>query len=74
MYIGIGFICALVFRFLLQKENAARERGDRDEVIESTGVDEKGVARGHERNGRFVSVEEAKREKGDEWSGYRYTL
>lgn len=26
------------------------------------------------KNGRYASVEEAKREKGDEWSGYRYTL
>ena len=25
-------------------------------------------------NGRFETVEDAKREKGDNWSGYRYTL
>lgn len=25
-------------------------------------------------NGRFATVEDAKREKGDNWSGYRYTL
>lgn len=25
-------------------------------------------------NGRFATVEEAKREKGDNWSGYRYIL
>ena len=75
MYIGIGFTCALVFRYFLARENAARQRGDRDEIIENAtaGVDEKGM-KGHERNGRFATVEDAKREKGDEWSGYRYTL
>ena len=25
-------------------------------------------------NGRFTTVEDAKREKGDNWSGYRYVL
>lgn len=68
MYIGIGFICANVFQFFLRRENAARSRGERDEII--GGVEGKG----HERNGRFDTVEDAKREKGDEWSGYRYTL
>ena len=26
------------------------------------------------KNGRFATVANAKREKGDAWSGYRYTL
>ena len=25
-------------------------------------------------NGRFATVEDAKKEKGDKWSGYRYVL
>lgn len=25
-------------------------------------------------NGRFATIEDAKREKGDRWSGYRYVL
>jgi hypothetical protein len=25
-------------------------------------------------NGRFATVEDAKKEKGDKWSGYRYIL
>ena len=29
---------------------------------------------GDEKNGVFESVDDAKREKGDEWSGFRYTL
>ncbi|OAX39610.1 MFS general substrate transporter [Rhizopogon vinicolor AM-OR11-026] len=67
MYIGFGLITTLMFRYLLKRENARRDRGDRDEVIE-------GCAGGFEVNGRFASVDDARREKGDEWSGYRYTL
>jgi len=47
----------------------ARDRGEREEIVgdgPSDGKDEK--------NGRFATLEDAKREKGDEWSGYRYTL
>lgn len=67
MYIGTGLIATATFRFLLKRENARRDRGERDEIIE-------GREGGFEVNGRFESVEDAKREKGDEWSGYRYTL
>lgn len=41
----------------------------RDEVIE--GIDNPSA---DEKNGMFNSVEEARIEKGDEWSGFRYTL
>lgn len=46
-----------------------RNRGERDEIIGDGPSDGK-----NEKNGRFATLEEAKREKGDEWSGYRYTL
>lgn len=52
---------------MLKRENARRDRGERDEIIE-------GREGGFEVNGRFASVDDARREKGDEWSGYRYTL
>ena len=55
---------------LLRRENAARDRGERDEVI--AGEDNKHAD--GDRNGRFESVEDARREKGDLWSGFRYTL
>ncbi|KAG5337104.1 hypothetical protein C0989_010759 [Termitomyces sp. Mn162] len=48
-----------------QRENARRDRGERDEIIGKEGT-------GNEKNGRFATLEEAKLEKGDEWSGYRY--
>ncbi|KAJ7504258.1 MFS general substrate transporter, partial [Mycena galericulata] len=71
MYIIIGIIASTTYHLALRAENARRERGERDEVIgEPAGG---GDARNAERNGRFESVAEAKREKGDEWSGYRYT-
>ena len=75
MYIGIGFICSVSFLFLLRNENAKRERGERDEVI--VGVNDKqdeingGVL--ERKNGKYDSIADAKREKGDTWSGYRYT-
>ncbi|KAF9455044.1 MFS general substrate transporter [Macrolepiota fuliginosa MF-IS2] len=68
-YIAIGFFSSLIFAFLLRRENRKRDRGERDEVIE--GVDNKHA---REYNGRYESVEAAKIDKGDEWSGFRYTI
>ena len=71
IYIGIGFVCSLTFLYLLRKENGRRERGERDEIIIGVNDEKPNV---NPKNGRFESVEEAKREKGDGWSGYKYTL
>ena len=71
MYIAIALVSAVAYRALLARENARRDRGERDELIE--GVNDERAAE-LARNGRFADVDEAKREKGDEWSGYRYTL
>ena len=72
-YIAIGWLSSLVYFVFLRRENAKREAGERDEVIRGgDGVDSKCV--NDERNGVYESGEEAKREKGDEWSGFRYTL
>jgi len=60
---------SVLFAILLRKENARRDRGERDEVIE--GIENSNA---HECNGRFKNVDEAKLVKGDEWSGFRYTL
>ncbi|THH26980.1 hypothetical protein EUX98_g7204 [Antrodiella citrinella] len=69
-YIGIGFICSILMLVFLKQENARRDRGERDEVIEGVNEDRTDLLK----NGKFASVEDAKREKGDKWSGYRYTL
>ncbi|KAH7915264.1 major facilitator superfamily domain-containing protein [Hygrophoropsis aurantiaca] len=67
MYIAFGLVSTAIYRYLLTAENARRDRGERDEVIQ-------GNDGGLEVNGVYATVEDAKREKGDEWSGYRYTL
>jgi hypothetical protein len=86
LYIGLGLIFSTLYYFYLRHENAARERGDRDEVIDNdpsysasvSGLREKESDEAREararRNGRFATIEDAKREKGDKWSGYRYTM
>ncbi|KAG6818041.1 hypothetical protein H0H87_009196 [Tephrocybe sp. NHM501043] len=68
-YIAIGFISTIIFGTFLQRENARRERGERDEVIE--GIENKHA---NPINGSYESVQAARIEKGDEWSGFRYTL
>ncbi len=68
-YIAIGWLCSLAYYVHLRYENARRDRGDRDEVIEGT-VNK----RADEKNGRFESAEAARMEKGDQWSGFRYSL
>jgi hypothetical protein len=68
-YIAIGFFCSILFGVLLKRENARRDRGERDEVIE--GIDNKHA---NEKNGRYENVTAARIDKGDEWSGFRYTL
>ncbi|TFK39767.1 MFS general substrate transporter [Crucibulum laeve] len=72
MYIAFGFIASSVYLIFLKRENARRDRGERDEII--GGKSGSSPDSQNEKNGRFATVEDAKREKGDEWSGYRYTL
>ena len=77
LYIGIGLVYSVVHYESLRRENAARERGERDEVFEDVLKENEGAEEREKRarrNGRFSSIEEAKREKGDQWSGYRYIL
>ena len=79
MYIAFGLISSTVYLFLADRENRRRDRGERDEVIGAEGSDEgkegdEGKKGGHARNGVYESVDAARRDKGDEWSGYRYTL
>ncbi|CCM02520.1 uncharacterized protein FIBRA_04622 [Fibroporia radiculosa] len=69
-YIGIGLICSVSYIVLLKRENAKRDRGERDEIIQGVNDDQVHLSK----NGTFASVAEAKREKGDEWSGYRYRI
>lgn len=60
---------------IFHKENKKRERGERDELIlsEERKLDPEKKAR-NKRNGVFETVEDAQREKGDKWSGFRYQV
>ncbi len=69
MYIAIGWLCSLTYTILLRQENRARDRGERDEVID--GIKNKSA---NIDNGQYGSVAEARGEKGDMWSGFRYTV
>lgn len=68
-YIGIGLICVTIMRVGLHRENERRDRGERDEVID--GVDNENA---HVRNGQYPDIETARLDKGDDWSGFRYSL
>ena len=70
MYIAIGLITAIIYHLALRRENGKRARGERDEVIQGVNDGRTELAK----NGTYKSVADAKRDKGDEWSGYRYTL
>ncbi|KAI0730769.1 MFS general substrate transporter [Earliella scabrosa] len=70
MYIAIGLVMAIIYHISLRRENARRERGERDEIIVGVNDGRTELAK----NGTYASVAEAKQDKGDEWSGYRYTL
>jgi len=67
-YIALGWLCSLAYIVFLRRENKARDRGERDEVIDD-GDDPENT-----KNDRYGSVADARREKGDMWSGFRYTL
>jgi hypothetical protein len=69
MYIAIGWLSSLTYAILLRQENKARDRGERDEVID--GFENKSA---NVDNGQYGSVAEARKEKGDTWSGFRYTV
>ncbi|TRM57905.1 major facilitator superfamily domain-containing protein [Schizophyllum amplum] len=67
MYIAFGLIASTVYLFLAHRENQRRDRGERDEVIGK-------MEGGNKRNGAYENIDTARQDKGDEWSGYRYTL
>lgn len=69
MYISFGLLTTIGYRWAVKRENAKRDRGERDEVIE--GVDN---PKARPANGTYANIAEAKRDKGDRWSGYRYIL
>ncbi|KAN0100516.1 Major facilitator superfamily domain containing protein [Tylopilus felleus] len=72
-YIAIGWISSAIFMVQLKLENNRRDRGERDEVIGCGDGLEEDTAKAA-KNGMYESTEAARADKGDEWSGFRYTL
>lgn len=58
----------------LKLENDRRDRGERDEVIGCGYSLEEDTAVKAAKNGRYESTEAARADKGDAWSGFRYTF
>lgn len=58
-----------MYRVGLSRENKKRDLRERDEIIK--GIDN---PNGDAINGVYDSVEAARIDKGDEWSGFRYSL
>jgi hypothetical protein len=78
--LSIGLTGSVLYQSILRRENAIRDRGERDEVIggdlgeKSQVLLDADIQDRVRLNGKFESVEAAKRMKGDAWSGYRYML
>ncbi|KZT58300.1 MFS general substrate transporter [Calocera cornea HHB12733] len=68
LYVLLCFTGTAVMMVFLKRENDARDRGERSETIGMKGDGPEN------RNGTFETVGQAKLMKGDEWSGFRYTL
>ncbi|KAE9408223.1 MFS general substrate transporter [Gymnopus androsaceus JB14] len=68
---GHGIVLAYIAirNYFRYRENARRDRGERDEVID--GIVNKNA---NIRNGQYPSVDAARLDKGDDWSGFRYVL
>jgi hypothetical protein len=73
---AVGLVGSVAYQAILRRENGLRDAGHRDEVIEAEieTLQGAGVEERAQRNGRFATVDEARRIKGDAWSGYRYML
>ncbi|PPQ68415.1 hypothetical protein CVT26_006087 [Gymnopilus dilepis] len=71
LYIGLGLVSSTVMLIYLKRENSQRAQGARDEYIEDQPDTHHPE---NEKNGRFATVADAKTEKGDKYSGYKYTI
>ncbi|KAF8315934.1 MFS general substrate transporter [Clavulina sp. PMI_390] len=78
-YAVMGLVSSIVFIYKLDRENKARDAGLRDERILADLRGGKDTSSDSEieskySGGTYETVNEARKEKGDLWSGYRYIL
>ncbi|KAL8287660.1 hypothetical protein RQP46_003518 [Phenoliferia psychrophenolica] len=74
VYIVIGMVSNIVYWYFTKRENAARDRGERDEAIGGEPLLKGELRDGKGQGGWYATIEDAKAAKGDNWSGYRYIL
>ncbi|KAL8287687.1 hypothetical protein RQP46_003545 [Phenoliferia psychrophenolica] len=74
VYIVIGMVSNIVYYYFTSRENAARDRGERDEAIGGEPLLKGELRDGKGQGGWYATIEDAKTAKGDNWSGYRYIL
>ncbi|KAF8309889.1 MFS general substrate transporter [Clavulina sp. PMI_390] len=70
-YLIIGLVASVISIYMLNRENKARDGGLRDERILTDDASGKGDECP---GGTYETVDEARKDKGDLWSGYRYVL
>ncbi|KAK4704655.1 MFS transporter, ACS family, pantothenate transporter, partial [Phenoliferia sp. Uapishka_3] len=70
-YIGLGVLSNLVYWYFTKKENDARDRGERDEAIGGVPLAKGELRDGKGHGGWYATIQDAKADKGDNWSGYR---
>lgn len=61
-------------RFVLKAENGRRAAGERDEIISEKASSPTPITEKGEKDAVYSTVEEAKMDKGDMWSGFTYAL
>lgn len=74
LYIGIAFVTTGIYYYYTNAENLRRERGERDECIGGEPLAPGELRDGKGMGGWYATVEEAKRIKGDHFSGFKYAL
>jgi len=67
-YFCVGFLTTIAFTVYLKRQNAKRDRGEGEEIIDGVAKEKYG------NDNHYESVDIARREKGDMWSGFRYVL
>ncbi|EJD47967.1 MFS general substrate transporter [Auricularia subglabra TFB-10046 SS5] len=69
-YFVLGFAFTCIMMWGLHTENKRRDRGERDEKI----IGSPQELTSHGKGGTFMSIQEARAEKGDHYSGFRYVV
>lgn len=70
-YLTMGLLSSIAYYIIGTRENARRDRGERDEVIGGEPLAKGELRDGKGHGGWYATLDECKRAKGDNWSGFR---